>query len=175
MYIGYIFNIHKPRVLSTDIMGDPFSAAASVAGLISLCGSASKLFYWVISSIADAPDEVKSITRSLYGMNIALCQLQNILLDLSSVTQNHLDDLEDIERLVVHCVELFSVVENQLKGVHQAGSEELTIRRFWHQVKHVFEERKMKDALARLEIEKGTLHLLLNALNRYLQLVNLNH
>jgi hypothetical protein len=63
-------------------MSDPLSVAASVAGLISLGAATSKLFYQCVASIIDAPKEIQTITSSLYSVNIALCQIQTLLLDL---------------------------------------------------------------------------------------------
>ncbi|KAF2195710.1 hypothetical protein K469DRAFT_758514 [Zopfia rhizophila CBS 207.26] len=146
-------------------MSDPLSAAGSVAGLITLGAATSKLVYQFVSSVVDAPKEVRAITNSLYGVNIALCQIQTLLLDQAFAVHTTSEDLTDLEHTVSSCVASFSVVEKELNSVSHAGSKMLTVKKLWHQVKHVFEKEAMRDALAHLETEKGTLQLVLAALN----------
>jgi cell division control protein 24 len=147
-------------------MADPLSVAASVAGLISLGAATSKLVYQFVSSVIDAPKEVRAIISSLYSVNIALCQIQTLLLDQVFAAQTANEDLVDLERSVTSCVASFSIVEKELKGVSHAGSEQLTAKKLWHQVKQVFEKEAMQNALLHLETEKGTLQLIMTTLNR---------
>ncbi|KAK6359876.1 hypothetical protein TWF696_001005 [Orbilia brochopaga] len=146
-------------------MSDPLSVAGSVAGLITIAAATSKLVYQFVSSVVDAPKEVQAITSSLYGMNIALCQIQTLLLDLSYSAQRSTRDLSDLERSIASGVAAFSVVDEELNGVLKATSKQLTVNRVWHQFKYVFEKESVRDALARLEEEKATLQLILTTLN----------
>ncbi|KFY30644.1 hypothetical protein V493_01776 [Pseudogymnoascus sp. VKM F-4281 (FW-2241)] len=147
-------------------MSDPLSVAGSVAGLISLGAATTKLVYQFVSSIRDAPKDVKAITRSLYGVNIALCQVQTLLLDLTYASETSTEDLGDLEQSVVCCVASFNVIENWLREVCSGITEDqLTTRRAWQQVKCVFQKESLKEALKRLENEKGSLQLIISVLN----------
>ena len=62
-------------------MTDPFSIAAGVAALVAMAGATSKTFYQFFRSIYNAPDAVRELATGLYTLNVALCQLQQSLLD----------------------------------------------------------------------------------------------
>ena len=147
-------------------MTDPVSVAASVAALISLGAATSTLFYQFTSSIIDAPQDVHAITSSLYGVNIALCQIQRLLLDLTYVSQTRAADLNNLEGSISGCVKFFNIVHRELQKVCSATAEQVTIKRVWHQVKYVFQKEKVRGALTRLESEKSTLQIVMNALDR---------
>ncbi|KAL4804646.1 hypothetical protein BDV18DRAFT_161741 [Aspergillus unguis] len=146
-------------------MTDPLSVSASVAGLISICAGSTKLVFRFVTSIVDAPKEVRATIASLNGLNIALCQIQNLLLDLTYSTETEVDDLESLEQSVESCVGFFSVVDRDLQSVSHAAEEDFTAKKLWHQVKHVFEKESLQDALAGLEAQKETLSLVLTTLN----------
>jgi hypothetical protein len=149
-------------------MGDPFSVAASVAGVISLGAATTKLFYQFITTIIDAPREVQAITSSLYSVNIALCQIQTLLLDLTYASETATEDLEDLDKSVLCCVSCFNLIENWLRSVcPDTTDNHSTAKRAWQQVKYVFQKDSLREALERLENEKGTLQLIMSALNRY--------
>ncbi|OBT68269.1 hypothetical protein VE03_02352 [Pseudogymnoascus sp. 23342-1-I1] len=147
-------------------MSDPFSVTGSVAGAISLGAATSKLVYQFVSSIRDAPREVQAITRSLYSVNIALCQIQTLLLDLTYASETTAEDISDLEKSVLSCVESFKLIKSWLRDVCSDVTEDrLMTRRAWQQVKYVFQKDSLKEALERLENEKGALQLIMSALN----------
>ncbi|KAL4784782.1 hypothetical protein BJX76DRAFT_356767 [Aspergillus varians] len=101
-------------------MPDPFSVSASVVGLISFCADSSKLLFRFITSILDAPNEVRGIITSLKGLDIALRQIQNLLLDLTYSSETAPDDLDDLEQSVA----LLGIVERDLgSSVKTTGLE----------------------------------------------------
>jgi DNA-binding transcriptional regulator YbjK len=122
-------------------MSDPLSVVASVAGVISLGAATTKLFYHFVSSIIEAPREVQAITSSLYSVNIALCQIQTLLLDLTYASETAAEDLGDLDKSVLCCVASFNLIENWLNSVCSEVTENrLTTKRAWKQVKHVFQK-----------------------------------
>ncbi len=59
------------------------------------------------------------------------------------------------------------MVEKELKSFLSTTEDKMTANRMWHQVKYFFEQDSMRDALVRLDSEKGTLQMIMTALNRY--------
>jgi len=157
-------------------MSDPLSIAASVAGLLSLAGTASKSIFQFISSIADAPEQARHLTRELYALNVALGQVQGSLLDPRFSTEN--DDSSDISMLhecLASCTTVFSELENRLRNAglteESLGSRSVgSFQRGWKSVKWSFTDDELRELLRRVEAEKATLGLINNAFTAYVDL-----
>jgi hypothetical protein len=157
-------------------MSDPLSIAASVAGLLSLAGTASKSIFQFISSIADAPEQARHLTRELYALNVALGQVQGSLLDPRFSTEN--DDSSDISMLhecLASCTTVFSELENRLRNAglteESLGSRSVgSFQRGWKSVKWSFTDDELRELLRRVEAEKATLGLINNAFAAYVDL-----
>ena len=142
-------------------MADPFSIAAGVAALIALTGATSKTFYQVFRSIYNAPDAVRELATGLYTLNVALCQLQQSLLDPIFVRVGDDEQITAIGECLVNCTATFDKIRVRIEASGLASNEQTIHKKAWEAVKASFNEEEMRDCLNRVEREKTTLTLVL--------------
>lgn len=145
-------------------MSDPLSIAGSVAGLIALAGSTSKIFYQFSRSIHDAPSSARELASGLFSLNIALGQVQEVLLNPDFVEQSEDRDSEALEHCLSRCVVILTDVEKRITksglipdGVRAKGA--------WQSVKWSFNEDDMVECRRLADEEKSNLTVILNAYN----------
>ncbi|KAF8536163.1 hypothetical protein BDD12DRAFT_299767 [Trichophaea hybrida] len=150
-------------------MSDPLSIAASIAGLLCLAGTASKSIFQFISSIADAPEQARHLTRELYALNVALGQVQGNILDPRFSIENDNDEnVRMLHECLASCMAVYSELESRLRnaGLAKESSESRSIgiiQRSWKSFKWSFTDGELGELLRRVDAEKATLGLINNA------------
>ena len=143
-------------------MTDPFSIAAGVAALVALAGATSKTFYQFFRSIYNAPDAARELATGLYTLNVALCQLQQSLLDPRFVRVGDDEQITAIGECLTSCTAAFDRIRARIEASGLASNEQTFPKKAWETVKASFNEEEMKDCLGRVEREKTTLILVVS-------------
>lgn len=146
---------------------DPLSVAAGIASLIDIGGRVAKELYTFISSIMEAPNEIRSLVSSLYSLNTSLCEIQSLLLSPSFAAVHTVEQMKNLEDVVTNCARVFTDLQSKSTRAAKTLDGTNKLKKLWIDVKWVFDEEKIEDLLRSLEREKSNLMMIINALNLY--------
>ena len=106
-------------------MSDPLSIAASVAGLLALTGTVSKSVFQFVTSIKDAPEDARTLVRSLYTLNVVFGQIQQNTLDPDFISETDDKDVEELQRCLANCTSLFTQLQKKVEARTRHMSRQL--------------------------------------------------
>ncbi|PSN62797.1 hypothetical protein BS50DRAFT_592047 [Corynespora cassiicola Philippines] len=144
-------------------MTDPLSVAGSVAGLIALGGSTSKMFYQFFRSIHDAPANARELASGLFSLNIVLGQVQEVLLNPDFVQQSEDREAEALGECLTRCTTLLTAIEKKVTRSGLTENQQKIIKKAWSSVRWSFSEDEMSEYRQQAEEEKASLAIVLNA------------
>lgn len=155
--------VESGSCLTFTDMSDPFSTAAGVVGILAFGGAVSKVLYGFFMSIHDAPSVTRDLASALCTLNICLGQIQEVLLDPRFISEADDQSVTALQECLGRCSTLFSDIENKVKSSGLADPSQKAIKKGWESVKLSFNEQDMAEHLRRIEAEKSTLTLVLDA------------
>ena len=94
---------------------------------------------------------------SMYSLNNAISQLQELLLDESLAEVGSEDQHRLLEESLNNCKRLFEKLDKRIQKTALTRSDQALPRRAWESVKLSFNENKMQELRQSLESEKNTL------------------
>ena len=143
-------------------MSDPFSIAAGVAGIVALAGTVSKTCYQFFRSIYDAPAIARDLATALVTLNIALCQVQENLLNPRFVADSDDGHVASLQKCLESCAALLGEIQTKVVRSGLAAENVNMTKKGWESVKWSFTEEEIANCLRRVEAEKSTLLLVVN-------------
>ena len=146
---------------------DPLSVAASVAGLVALTGSISKSFYQLFHSIHDAPSSVRALATGLFSLNIALAQVQEVLLNPDFVHQSQDQEAEALGDCLTRCASLLTAIERRVQKSGLGDGDLKGLKKAWQSVKWSFNEDDLDKYHREIEEEKSNLTVILHSFTAY--------
>ncbi|SLM40333.1 hypothetical protein LPUS_11089 [Lasallia pustulata] len=144
-------------------MTDPLSIAASVASLVAFAGAISKEVFQFFSSIKNAPENARVLVSALYSLNVTLGQVQTNLLDSRFVADHDGEDFKALNVCLVNCTAILSELERKVQKSGLGEATKARPTRLRDAVQWSYTDDEIAEYLRRVEAEKGTLSIALEA------------
>jgi hypothetical protein len=146
---------------------EPVSTTLTIAKLVDTGCKIAKLLYSFISSVVEAPNEIRSLVSSLYSLNTSLCQIQSLLLDPRFTSMHGTEAITGLEDVLGNCVRVYSHLQEKADAAETVLNGDSRAKRLWVDVKWVFQDGEVGGLLTSLEREKATLALIINTMSLY--------
>ena len=138
---------------------DPFSITASAVALAASVLRAAVSVKDAVDQCREAPDVARDIEQEIRIVQVALRQVEVVLQrDANAVWRLELDDV--FELAVEGCREMLQQIEGEMNGLFGRQDWQAAIAGWWN-------GGEIRRLLARLDTKKGSLTLLVQALNLY--------
>lgn len=144
---------------------DPISA---IAGISTVCGRGAKIlvaFYDYIAEIRDVPRYIENLTSELSAVNAGLQQVKAVIVT-GSYEESIKGWAQDLKLMVSSCDEAFSQIESMI-GKAKIETKSSAKGQVTKCIKWVWSKKQVLLVKERLESFKGTITLMLEALNGY--------